>query len=148
MDNLSIHTFFTYRDRATYDPSLKIPVSYSVSSPLDAPESLTFGPSYMDLAGSYDGSVTIGLDRRLNNISNTIAAAEVAVSKIPNLYAIELGNEPNCKLTLRTRQRNVDIYFLTHVSKSQSSPPKTPSQTAVPGTPQQTQPPKYPGNIL
>lgn len=38
-----------------------------------------------------------GLDRRLNNISNTIAAAKVAVSVIPNLYALELGNEPNCK---------------------------------------------------
>ncbi|KAL1961736.1 hypothetical protein VTN77DRAFT_1098 [Rasamsonia byssochlamydoides] len=85
----------TTQDRATYNSSLSTPVSYSVASPSDAPMSLTFGPSYMDLAGSYDGSVTIGLNRRLNNISNTIEAAKVAVSKIPNLYAIELGNEPN-----------------------------------------------------
>ncbi|KAJ9245055.1 CAZyme family GH79 [Paecilomyces variotii] len=85
----------TTQDRATYDPSLSTAVNYSVASPTDAPDSLTFGPSFLQIAGSYDGSVTIGLDRRLNNISNTIAAAKVAVSVIPNLYALELGNEPN-----------------------------------------------------
>lgn len=39
---------------------------------------------------------SVGLNRRLNDINNTIAAAEVAFSKMSNLYAIELGNEPNC----------------------------------------------------
>jgi hypothetical protein len=36
------------------------------------------------------------LNRRLANDSNTIAAAKVARSEMNNLYAIELGNEPNC----------------------------------------------------
>jgi hypothetical protein len=39
---------------------------------------------------------SLGLNRRLNDVTNTIAAAEFALSKMSNLYAIELGNEPNC----------------------------------------------------
>ncbi|GKZ26880.1 hypothetical protein AbraCBS73388_003269 [Aspergillus brasiliensis] len=70
-------------------------ISYSVDSPDDAPESLTFGDSFMEIAAAYEGAVTIGLNRRLNNINNTIAAAKVAKSNIATLYAIELGNEPN-----------------------------------------------------
>jgi len=38
-----------------------------------------------------------GLNRGHDNITNTIAAAEVAKSKMSNLLAIELGNEPECK---------------------------------------------------
>lgn len=51
----------------------------------------------MTLAGKYGGSVVLGLDRGKNNISNTIAAAKVAVSQMSNLLAIELGNEPECE---------------------------------------------------
>lgn len=40
----------------------------------------------------------LGLNRRLNNQTNTIAAAKLAKSEMTNLNAIELGNEPNCKL--------------------------------------------------
>ena len=40
----------------------------------------------------------LGLNRRLNNQTNTIAAAKLAKSEMANLNAIELGNEPNCKL--------------------------------------------------
>lgn len=83
------------RDRATYDPSLTSAVNYSVASPIDAPTSLTFGPSFFDLAAQLPGDVTIGLNRELNNISNTQIAAEQAVSTIENLLAIELGNEPD-----------------------------------------------------
>jgi hypothetical protein len=36
----------------------------------------------------------IGLNRGANNITNTIEAAKAAVREIPNLYALELGNEP------------------------------------------------------
>ncbi|OJJ95998.1 hypothetical protein ASPACDRAFT_1891396 [Aspergillus aculeatus ATCC 16872] len=86
----------TTQDRATYNASLSSAVSYTVASPDDAPETLTFGNSFMDIAASYSGSVTIGFNRRLDNINNTIAAAKVATSTIGNLYAIELGNEPNC----------------------------------------------------
>lgn len=46
------------------------------------------------MASEYDGSVILGLNRRLDNLSNTIAAATLAKSEIKNLYSIELGNEP------------------------------------------------------
>lgn len=85
------------RDRATYDPSLTQAVSYTVASSGDAPSTLTYGPSFISLAASYDGEIILGLNRRLNNISNTVSAAELAQSEAGNLYAIELGNEPNCK---------------------------------------------------
>lgn len=39
----------------------------------------------------------LGLNRGHNNILNTVAAAKVAKAQIPNLLAIELGNEPECK---------------------------------------------------
>ena len=48
------------------------------------------------MAADYSGSVILGLNRRLDNISNTIAAAKLAKSEMGNLYSIELGNEPNC----------------------------------------------------
>jgi hypothetical protein len=63
----------------------------------DAPDSLTFGPSFVALAAEYDGDVTLGLNRRLDNIFNTIAAAKLAIEEMDNLYAIELGNEPDCR---------------------------------------------------
>lgn len=79
-----------------YDPTTSAYVVYSVDSAADAPDSLTFGSSFMTLAGKYDGTVVVGLNRGKNNISNTIAAAKVAVSQVSNLLAIELGNEPEC----------------------------------------------------
>ncbi|KNG88144.1 hypothetical protein ANOM_003351 [Aspergillus nomiae NRRL 13137] len=85
----------TTQDRATYDASSSSAVTYTVSDPADAPSSLTFGPPFMSLAASYGGQVIVGLNRRLNNQSNTIAAAALAKDTINNLYAIELGNEPN-----------------------------------------------------
>lgn len=48
------------RDRATYEPLMSQYVNYSVASPKDAPASLTFGPSFMELAGTYAGSVVLG----------------------------------------------------------------------------------------
>lgn len=87
----------TTQDRASFDPSTSAYVVYSVNNPADAPMTLTFGPRFMTLAGTYPGSVVVGLNRGKNNIDNTIAAAKVAVAEIPNLLAIELGNEPECK---------------------------------------------------
>ncbi|KAG8631904.1 hypothetical protein KVT40_001044 [Elsinoe batatas] len=84
----------TTGDRATYDASQTEAVIYSVADPKNAPATLTFGPSFLRLAGKYAGKVTIGLNRRLNNQPNTLAAAKEAVSAVPNLQAIELGNEP------------------------------------------------------
>ena len=63
--------------------------------------SLTFGPKYLTLAGTYPGSVVVGLNRGKNNIENTIAAAKVAVTEVKNLLAIELGNEPECMKLLQ-----------------------------------------------
>jgi hypothetical protein len=68
-----------------------------VSSADDAPTSLSFGPPFFTLAAEYEGSVILGLNRRLDNLSNTIAAATLAKSTMKNIAAFELGNEPNCK---------------------------------------------------
>ncbi|KAK3346592.1 hypothetical protein B0T25DRAFT_460863 [Lasiosphaeria hispida] len=84
----------TTQDRAQYDASTSAYVVYSVAKAADAPMTLTFGPKFMTLAGTYAGSVVLGLNRAKNNIQNTIAAAKVAVAEIKNLLAIELGNEP------------------------------------------------------
>jgi hypothetical protein len=88
----------TTQDRATYDPTTSAYVVYSVSSAANAPTNLTFGSSFMSLAAEYGGSVVLGLNRGHNNITNTVAAAKTAVSEMGNLLAIELGNEPECKL--------------------------------------------------
>lgn len=83
-----------------YDPAIPEYVVYTVANAADAPASLTFGSSFMTLAGKYGGQVVVGLDRGKNNLTNTIAAAKVAVSEMGNLLAIELGNEPECELNL------------------------------------------------
>ena len=85
------------RDRATYDANLASAVNYTVSSPLDAPASLTYGPSFFTLASQMRGEVTVGLNRQLNNQANSLAAAQRAQSSMGNLYAVELGNEPDCE---------------------------------------------------
>ncbi|KAI0121170.1 hypothetical protein BJ170DRAFT_148836 [Xylariales sp. AK1849] len=84
----------TTQDRAVYDSSTSAYVVYTVASPTDAPASLTYGSSFVTLANTYQGSVVLGLNRGKNDISNTMAAAKVAVSGMSNLLAIELGNEP------------------------------------------------------
>lgn len=89
----------TTQDRARYDGSTSAYVVYTVPSPADAPQTLTFGPKFMTLANTYGGSVVLGLNRGKNDLANTIDAAKVAVSEMSNLLAIELGNEPECKST-------------------------------------------------
>lgn len=88
------------RDRATYDSSSTEAVTYTVASPGGAPETLTYGPSFFSLAASYAGEVIVGLNRRLDDISNTISAALLAQNEMDNLYSIELGNEPNCRVLI------------------------------------------------
>lgn len=88
----------TTQDRAVYDPSLAAYVNYSVANYTVAPSNLTYGASFMELAGTYPGSVVIGLNRGHDNLTNTIAAAKVAVDSIDTLYALELGNEPDLYL--------------------------------------------------
>ncbi|KAL7624819.1 hypothetical protein AAE478_004033 [Parahypoxylon ruwenzoriense] len=84
----------TTQDRAQYDSRTSAYVVYSVSNPSDAPASLIFGSSFLTLAGSYGGSVVVGLNRGKNQVQNTIDAAKIAVLEVKNLLAIELGNEP------------------------------------------------------
>ncbi|KAI8813802.1 Phosphopantetheine attachment site-containing protein [Cladochytrium replicatum] len=84
----------TTQDRALYNPALRGPANYFVPSPKDAPQNVTYGSGFMFLAGQYAGDVTLGLNRKLNDLDSTIAAAKRAVSDIPTLTAIELGNEP------------------------------------------------------
>jgi hypothetical protein len=62
----------TTQDRATYNHSMTSQaVNYTVPSPNDAPDSLTFGPSFMELAGTYCGSVVLG--KRLSCVLLLIA---------------------------------------------------------------------------
>lgn len=84
----------TTQDRATYDSDISAYVAYNVNSSVDAPASLKFGPNFMKLASTYPGTVVLGLNRGLNNITNTIAAAKYAKGSMKNLKAMELGNEP------------------------------------------------------
>ncbi|KAH8682604.1 hypothetical protein BX600DRAFT_521957 [Xylariales sp. PMI_506] len=84
----------TTQDRAQYDPTTSAYVVYTVASATDAPAALTYGSNFIALAATYGGSVVLGLNRGYNNLTNTVAAAKVAVSKMSNLLALELGNEP------------------------------------------------------
>ncbi|KAI0344513.1 hypothetical protein BDW22DRAFT_1326510 [Trametopsis cervina] len=84
----------TTQDRATFDPGLKTAVNYTVDSPADAPASLTFGPPFISLASQLKGNVTLGLNRQLDNQPASLAAAILAKQQMGNLFAIELGNEP------------------------------------------------------
>ena len=58
---------------------------------------MTFGLSFFTLVNELLGDVTIGLNWRLDGITNTKLAAEQAVVVVDGLLAIELGNEPDCK---------------------------------------------------
>ncbi|CAF3525455.1 unnamed protein product [Fusarium graminearum] len=86
----------TTQDRATYDADFKGYVSYKVDDPLDAPMSLAYGPKFFDLIKSFGAETILGLNRGLNNRTTTFAAASMAKSKAANnIWAIELGNEPD-----------------------------------------------------
>lgn len=71
-------------------------MNYTVASPADAPDSLTYGPPFITLASQLKGQVTLGLNRQLDNQSASLAAAVLAKKNMPNLFALELGNEPEC----------------------------------------------------
>lgn len=82
------------RDRAAYDAHLTSAVKYTVPSSSTSPRSLEFGPSFFELAAQLRGNVTVGLNRRYDNQKNTREAALEAKRMMWNLFAIELGNEP------------------------------------------------------
>ncbi|THU83937.1 hypothetical protein K435DRAFT_929295 [Dendrothele bispora CBS 962.96] len=101
----------TTQDRATYDPNLSSAVEYSVDDPADAPASLNFGPSFFSLAANMSGEVTVGLNRQLNNQGNTRDAAVQAKNTMPNLFAIELGNEPDCDWNQNADEASEQSWF-------------------------------------
>lgn len=74
-------------------------MNYTVDSPADAPASLTFGPPFFALAAQLSGSpeVTLGLNRQLDDQPASLAAAVRAKQTMGNLFALELGNEPECE---------------------------------------------------
>ncbi|GJJ07592.1 hypothetical protein Clacol_001795 [Clathrus columnatus] len=84
----------TTQDRATFNATESMAVRYTVSDPTQAPASLTYGPSFFTLASTLKGNVTVGLNRQLNNETNSLEAAQYALASMPNLLSIELGNEP------------------------------------------------------
>ena len=90
------------RDRATFVANLPEAVNYTVASAGDAPASLTYGPPFFSLAAGLSRSpdVTVGLNRQLNNQKNTLDGIVQAKGAIRNLYAIEIGNEPDCTCDL------------------------------------------------
>jgi hypothetical protein len=139
---LVVSILTTTRDRATYDPSLTTAVSYTVASPTDAPSSLTYGPSFISLAADYGGEIVLGLNRRLNNIANTITAAKLAQSEAANLYAIELGNEPNCKIQPFFLRSQMLIQLRTQFTQAVIPLPAAPR-----GLPQLTMPPRSNGRM-
>jgi hypothetical protein len=87
----------------------------------------------------------LGLNRRLDNMSNTIAAAKFAKRHMNNLYAIELGNEPNCELPLNPIQSAVADEL--NGIFAQFSPVAIPSPMGHPGPRQPTTPPKCSGKM-
>lgn len=72
-------------------------MNYTVASPGDAPDTLTYGPSFFTLAAAQQGDVTIGFNRQWNNITNVGLAATQAKKTISSahLLAFEIGNEPD-----------------------------------------------------
>ncbi|WWC95835.1 hypothetical protein V866_002702 [Kwoniella sp. B9012] len=85
----------TTQDRALYDATLTSPAQFVIPTPGGAPLNLTYGPSFFDLAEGLKRPVVIGLNRRLNQLNNTIAAAKQAIKTVSGLFAFELGNEPD-----------------------------------------------------
>ncbi|KNF03331.1 hypothetical protein PSTG_03599 [Puccinia striiformis f. sp. tritici PST-78] len=84
----------TTQDRAVYDPNETQPIRYSLPPGEQVPKTISFGPQFIELASRLKGPTTIGFSRQLGDLKNVGLAALTAVQKMNNLYAIELGNEP------------------------------------------------------
>jgi hypothetical protein len=81
------------------------------------------------------GDVTVGLNRQLNNENITLAAATRAKSAMKNLFAIELGNEPECQYT----RTPFFTLFVLKVIRQSTRQPHLSSPLARPGALQQMQ---------
>ncbi|KAA1113404.1 hypothetical protein PGT21_030738 [Puccinia graminis f. sp. tritici] len=88
----------TTQDRARYDREESQPVRYQLPSgggAAQVPARLSFGPEFIRLANQLSpGPLTFGLNRQSGNLLNAGIAARDLVDHLSNLYAIELGNEP------------------------------------------------------
>lgn len=84
-------------DKALFDPNLSTAVTPGVNFSEAGTATLptrSDGPQLLELVASHGGNVVFGLDRGRNNLSNSISAAIAAKAHLSNLYASELGNEP------------------------------------------------------
>ncbi|KUL86952.1 hypothetical protein ZTR_05294 [Talaromyces verruculosus] len=98
-DKMPIRIGGTTQDRATYNPSFDGYVSYTVVSPLDAPDSLTYGRRFWDLINVYEGETMLGFNQGDNNQTNTyLAVVDAKERALSHLWAVELGNEPDVYL--------------------------------------------------
>ncbi|KAL3492086.1 hypothetical protein BJX62DRAFT_236520 [Aspergillus germanicus] len=80
-------------DTGLFDPDLTVP---RLVTPIqNIPDSFWYGPLFYEILAQYPGDIVFGLNRGLDNLSNAILAAEYATKMLPNLYALELGNEPD-----------------------------------------------------
>ncbi|KAJ5475373.1 hypothetical protein N7539_008439 [Penicillium diatomitis] len=106
----------TTQDRATYDPYFDDYVFYRVADPLNAPDTLIYGPKFWDL---------IRFNRGDDNQTNTYLAVQEAKKRaLDHLWAIELGNEPDgiearippgwLQTTCHTNIRAVIVYIWAH----------------------------------
>ncbi|KAG0145641.1 hypothetical protein CROQUDRAFT_133635 [Cronartium quercuum f. sp. fusiforme G11] len=85
----------TTADFGQYDAELCDAIDYELTEDdEEVPKQLTFGPEYIRLASTLPGSVILGLNRKSNNLNNTLEAAKEAINTMDNLHAIEVGNEP------------------------------------------------------
>ncbi|KAI7940237.1 hypothetical protein MJO28_013889 [Puccinia striiformis f. sp. tritici] len=115
----------TTQDRATYDPNQKDPVLFVMPPGKKVAQKVTFGPAFIDLASRLKGATTLGLNRQQGDKNNAGLAALAAVQKMKNLYALELGNEPNCAarhfvvISFFSKQKRIEKLILgTHFANS------------------------------
>jgi hypothetical protein len=51
----------------------------------------------------------LGLNRQLDNQAASLAAAKLAKQQMENLFAIELGNEPECQSLFCNLEENNEV---------------------------------------
>ncbi|KAF4628039.1 hypothetical protein G7Y89_g10114 [Cudoniella acicularis] len=96
-------------DTSVFDPDLS--VLRQDANITGIPDAQYYGPLYLtDVLETYPGPVIFGLNRGAGNLSNTVLAATY-VKHLPNLYAVELGNEPFAKPNMFESCRHLNIVY-------------------------------------
>ncbi|KAH6694956.1 hypothetical protein BKA61DRAFT_683416 [Leptodontidium sp. MPI-SDFR-AT-0119] len=83
-------------DTSVFDPDLAVTrVNANITGIADAQY---YGPLYLiEVLAKYPGPIIFGLNRGAGNLSNTVLASKYLKTDLPNLVAVELGNEPDSK---------------------------------------------------